>query len=62
MKMGGQLLLENKRRNGPRVWIKKTRTKESMAEMKVQWDSLVVPRIYMIEIEENVRRLFYEWE
>ncbi len=36
MKMGGQLLLENRRRMDPRVWIKKKRTKESMTEMKVQ--------------------------
>jgi hypothetical protein len=49
MKMAGQLLLENRRRMDPRVWIKKKRTKESMTEMKVQWDSSVVPRIYMIE-------------
>ena len=48
MKMGGQLLLENRRRMDPRVWIKKKRTKESMAEMKVQWDSSVVPRIYLV--------------
>ena len=58
MKMGGQLLLENRRRMDPRVWIKKKRTKESMTEMKVQWDSSVVPRIYMIEKEENLRRLY----
>jgi hypothetical protein len=56
---GGQLLLENRRRMDPRVWIKKNkRTKESMTEMKVQWDSSVVPRIYMIEKEENLRRLY----
>jgi hypothetical protein len=54
MKKVGQLLLGNKRRMNPSVWIKKKRTKESMAEMKVQWDSSVVPRIYMIEIEENL--------
>jgi hypothetical protein len=29
-----------------------------MTEMKVQWDSSVVPRIYMIEKEENLRRLY----
>jgi hypothetical protein len=33
----------------PRAWIKKKITKESMAEMKVQWDSSVVPRNEMIE-------------
>jgi hypothetical protein len=43
MKMGGQLLLGNKRRMDPRVWIKKKRTKESMDEMKVHLDSSVVP-------------------
>ena len=40
----------------PRVRIKKKRTKESIAEMKVQWDSSVVPRIYMIEKEEKKKR------
>ena len=54
MKMVGQLFLENKGRMDPRVWIKKSkRTKESMAEMKVQWDSSVVPRTYRIEKAEN---------
>jgi hypothetical protein len=31
MKMGEQLLLGNKRRMDPRVWIKKKKTKESTA-------------------------------
>ena len=58
MKMGGQLLLENKRRMDPRVWIKKKRTKESKAEMKLQWDSSVVPRTYKIEKEGNSKDYF----
>jgi hypothetical protein len=41
-------------------WIQefgsRKREKESMTEMKVQWDSSVVPRIYMIEKEENLRK------
>ena len=38
----------------PRVWIKKKRTKESMAEMKVQqWDSSVVPGNHKTEMEET---------
>jgi hypothetical protein len=55
MKMGGHLLLENKRRMDPRVSIKKKRTKESMAEMKVQWDSSVAPRTSKIEKRDNLR-------
>ena len=46
----------------PRVWIKKKRTKESMAEMKVQWDSSVVAGNHKTEIEAKLRRLFHEWE
>ena len=49
MEIGGQPLLGNRKRMDPRVWIKKKKAKESMAEMKVQWDSLVVPRTYKIE-------------
>jgi hypothetical protein len=33
--------------------------KESMAEMKVQWDSSVVPRIYMNEKDENLKTMHY---
>jgi hypothetical protein len=53
MKMGGRVLLENRRRMDPRVWIKKKRTKESMTEMKVQ---------YMIEIEAKLKKTLNEWE
>jgi hypothetical protein len=51
MKMVGQLLLGNKR-----VLIKKKRTKESMAEMKVQWGSLVVPGNHRTEIEAKLKK------
>jgi hypothetical protein len=55
MRMGGQLLLGNKRRMHPRLWTKKKkRTKESMAEMKIQWDSSVAPRTYKIEKERKI--------
>ena len=40
----------------PRVWIKKKRTKESMAEMKVQWDSSVVPGNLKTEIEAKLKK------
>ena len=36
MKMGGQQLLENKRRMDPRLWIMKWNMKEPMAESKVE--------------------------
>ena len=36
MKMGGQLLLESKRRMDPRLWIMKWNIKEPMAESKVE--------------------------
>ena len=36
MKMGGQLLLGNKRRMKPRLWIMKWNMKEPMAESKVE--------------------------
>ena len=54
--MGGQLLLGNRRGMDPRVWIKKKRTKEPMAEMKVQWDSLVVPGNHKTEIEAKLKK------
>ena len=50
--------MESKIRMDPRVGIKKKRTKESMAEMKVQWDSSVVPRTYKIEKEGNSKDYF----
>ena len=36
MEMGGQLLLENRRRMDPRLWIMKWNMKEPMAELKVE--------------------------
>ena len=61
MKMVGQLLLESKRRMDSRiVGIKKKRTKESMAEMIVQWDPSVVPRTtYKIEKRKNLKTTFF---
>jgi hypothetical protein len=55
---GWTTIIGKQKRMDPRVWIKKKGTKESMTEMKVQWDSSVVPRIYMIEKEEKLRRLY----
>ena len=59
---GWTTIIGNKRRMDPRVWIKKKRTKESMAEMKVQWNSSVVPRTYKIEKRETLKTTLYEWE
>ena len=59
---GRTTIIGKQKMNGSKSLDQEKRTKESMAEMKVQWDLSVVPRIYMIEKEENLRRLFNEWE
>ena len=56
MEMGRQLLLGNRRGMDPRVWIKKKRTTESMAKMKVQWDSSVVSGNHKTEIEAKLKK------
>jgi hypothetical protein len=41
---------------------RKREQKNPQLGMKVQWDSSVVPRTYMIELKQNLRRLYNEWE
>jgi hypothetical protein len=36
---------------------RKREQKNPQLGMKVQWDSLVVPRTYMVELKQNLRRL-----
>ena len=48
---------KQKKNHGSKGLDQGNENKKSIAEMKLQWDSSVVPRIYMIEKEENLRLL-----